>query len=222
MKLLGVSMLLAVSFIASGFAQSEARSLDENPANVAVKDLQVEAVNINHLLVKIAYQYEVPMSLEVATNEDLLDGKSLGVHVKQGTLADVLNSIVKQKPSYTWDVNESTIRVFPKSEYRDPLLQALLEIKIRHFVLPKRTARLTFRQAITNRTELKNLLASYGARPSNDALKYDLESLGPDFSLDLKNVPVRSILNQVIKNSKMKYWFIIRFGESGESFLINF
>src|SRR4030095_11476591 len=165
-------------------------------------------------------QYGVPISLEVARNENLLDGNSLSVELKQGTLADALNSIVKEKSSYVWEVDEGTIRVFPKPEFRDPLLEALLEIKIKRFVLPMRTAKLTFRQEITSRAELKNLLARYRVSPSNDALKYDLELLGADFSLDVRNAAVRSILNQVIKNTKTKYWFIRRFEDSGRSFLL--
>lgn len=219
MKLLGLSVLLVMSFTASSFAQSEARSLEEKTIGLVVTDLQIEAKNINLLLSKIAYQYTVPISLEVATDDDLLKSKQLKVQVKKGTLADVLDSIVKQKPSYTWDVNENTIRVFPKGEFRDPLLQTLLETRISHFSVPKRTAKFTFRQALTNRPELKNLLASYGVRPSNEIFShYDVESLGGDFLLQLENVPVRSILDHVIKNSQTKYWFIRR---SGEYFLIN-
>lgn len=219
MKLLGLAMLLFMSFTVSSLAQSEARKLEEKTVDLAVTDLQIEAKNINLLLSKIAYQYGVPISLEVATDDDLLNSKQLTVQVQKGTLANVLDSIVKQKPSYTWEVSETTIRVFPKSEFRDPLLQTLLEMRISHFVVPKRTAKFTFRQALTNRPEVKNLLASYGVRSSNELFSpYDLESLGKNFSLDLENAPVRSILDQVIKNSEARYWFVRR---SGEYFLID-
>jgi len=185
-----------------------------------VTDLRVEARNIHLLLAKIAYQYNVPISLEVATDEDLLDGKHLNLNVNNGTLAEVLDSIVKEKPSYAWDVSEGTIKVFPKREFRDPLLQTLLEVTISHFVVPGRTAKFTFRQVLTNRTELKNLLASYGVRPSNEAAhSSDVQSLGADFSLDLENASVRSILDHVIKNSQTKYWVISR---SDNSLIINF
>jgi len=39
-------------------------------------DLQIEGKNINQLLAKIAYKYDVPISLEIATDEDLLKAKS--------------------------------------------------------------------------------------------------------------------------------------------------
>ena len=216
MKLLGLSTLFTIICTASSFAQTSA-------AKIAVADLQIEGQNINKLLAKIAYKYDVPISLEVATNEDLLRSKTLKVQLKKGTLADVLDDIVRQKPSYMWEANERTIKVFSKSDYRDPLLQTLLEIKIAHFVVRKSTARLNFREALTRSPELKNLLASYGVRPLNEGFShFDFESFGGDFSLDLENISVRSILDSVIQTSRTKYWFIKRDEENKEFFLINF
>ena len=141
MKLLKLTLFIIVC-AASALAQSASRSAETRPANVPVTDLQIEGKNINKLLAKIAYKYDVPISLEVAADEDLLKGKSLIVQLKKGTLADVLDDIIRQKPSYLWEANEGAIKVFPKSDYRDPLLQTLLDIKIAHFVVRKSTARL--------------------------------------------------------------------------------
>lgn len=134
-----------------------------------------------------------------------------------------MDDIVRQKPSYMWEANERTIKVFPKSDYRDPLLQTLLETKIAHFVVRKSTPRLNFRETLTRSPELKNLLASYNVRPLNEGFShFDFESFGGDFSLDLENISVRSILDSVIQTSSTKYWFIKRDEENKEFFLINF
>jgi hypothetical protein len=50
----------------------------------------------------------------------------------------------------------------------------------------------------------------------------DFELFGGDFSLDLENMSVRSILDSIIQTTKTKYWFIKRDEESREFFLINF
>lgn len=223
MKLLRLSILLIMVFAASSLAQSETRRLKKGVTDIAVTDLQIGGQNINKLLATIAYKYDVPISLEIATNEDLLKSKSLTVQLKKGTLADVLDEIVRQKPSYLWEAGETTIKVFPKSDFRDPLLQTLLEVKIAHFVVRKSTVKLNFREALTRSPELKNLLASYGVRPLNEGFSHsDFESLGGDFSLDLENMSVRSILDSVIQTSRTKYWFIKRDEENKEFFLINF
>lgn len=220
MKVLGLSILLLVIFTTTSFAQSATASWQANTADLVVADLQIEARNIHLLLSKIARQYSVPISLEVAADDDLLNSNHLYVEVKKGKLADVLDNIVKQKPTYIWEVSDGTIRVFPKGEFRDPLLQTLLETKISYFVIPKATAKFTFRRALSEHAELKNLLVSYGVRPSNEAFsRYDVEPFGRDFSLDLKNSTVRSILDFVIKNSQTRYWFIRR---SEDSLVINF
>lgn len=129
MKCLTLSTVLLLAFAANSIAQSESR-LEPLVASIAVTNLQMEGTNINNLLAQIAYNYNVPISLELATNEDLLNSKSLVVRVKKGTLATVLDDIFRQKPSYLWEASESTIKVFPRSDYRDPLLQTLLEMKI--------------------------------------------------------------------------------------------
>jgi hypothetical protein len=215
--------LLTIVFAAGSFAQSEARGFGKSAADIAVTELRIEGTNINKLLAKIAYKYEVPISLEVATNEDLLKSKRLVVQLKKGTLADVFNDIVKQKPSYTWEVSDRTIKVFPKSDYRDPLLQTLLEIKIAHLIVRKSTVKLNFREALTHSPELKILLGSYGVRPLNEGFSPpDFETFGGDFSLDLENMSVRSILDSIIQTTRTKYWFIKRDEESKEFFLINF
>ena len=126
-------------------------------------------MNINQALAEVAYKYSVPISLEAATDEDFLKSRRVTVQVTRGKIADVLNSIVEQKPADTWEVTETSIRVFPRSDFRDPLLQTLLELRIGRFVLPKRSAKLTFRQTLSGRPELKNLLASYGVSSSIEA-----------------------------------------------------
>lgn len=222
MKLLIYSTVLTIIFTANALAQSETR-LESGARSIAVTDLELEGQNINKLLAKIAYKYDVPISLEVATNEDLLKSKSLTVRVKSGTLADVLDDIVRQRPSYTWGAHANTITVFPRSDYRDPLLQTLLEIKIAHFVVNRSTVRLNFRQALTRSPELRDLLGSYRVRPLNEGFDhFDYEPFGGDFSLDVENMSVRSILDSVIQASRTKYWFIKRDEENKEFFLINF
>lgn len=215
--------LLIIVFAAGSFSQSEARGLGKSAADIAVTDLRIEGTNINKLLAKIAYKYDVPISLEVATNEDLLKSNSLIVQLKKGTLADVFDSIVKQKPSYRWEASDRTIKVFPTSEYCDPLLQTLLEIKIAHVIVRKSTVKLNFRESLTHSSELKILLGSYGVRPLNEGFSpADFETFGGDFSLDLENMSVRSILDNIIQTTRTKYWFIKRDEENKEFFLINF
>lgn len=79
--------------------------------------------------------------------------------------------------------------------------------------------KLSIRQALTRSPELKYLLESYGARPLNEGFTHsDYQTFGGDFSLELENMSVRSILDSVIQASKTKYWFIKRDEEDREFF----
>jgi len=223
MKAVRVSLLMVMILGSSSFCQSEAQSLLNKTINIPVRNLNIEAQNIHLLLSKIAYLYSVPISLEVASDDELLKSKHLKVQIKTGTLANVLDTIVTQKPLYVWDVSEHTIRVFPKSQFRDPLLPVLLDLRISRLVSAKPVIKFSFRQQLTQRPELKNLLESYGVTASIEAFSgYDFRPFGRDFSLDFENVSVRTILNYIIRNSETKYWFINRFGENREYLLINF
>ena len=60
-------------------------------------------------------------------------------------------------------------------------------------------------------------------RPLNEGFaRFDFQPFGGDFSLDLENISVRSILDSVIQTSRTKYWFIKRDEENKQFFLINF
>lgn len=219
MKLSGLSLFLLMILTSTSFAQPARRQ--QLPSDIAVTGFRIEGKNINQSLAEIAYKFGVPISLEVATNEDLT--KSITVQQNRGTLADVLDNIVKRKPSYTWEASETTIRVFPKGEFRDPLLQTVLEIRIDHFVVPKGTARITFQKALSEQPELRDVLASYRVRPLIEAFSgLEIRPFGRDFSLDVQNMSVRSILDLVITSSQTKYWFINRNGDDREYLLINF
>ena len=207
----------------NAFAQSELVKQHINAADIAVTDLRLEAKTINQALAEVAYKYSVPISLEAATREDFLTSKRVTVQVTKGKIADVLNSIVKQKTAYTWEVTETSIRVFPRSDFRDPLLQTLLELRIGRFVLPKRSAKLTFRQTLSGRPELKNLLADYAVSSSIEVFSpHDIAPFGNDFSLEVENATVRSILDRITTDSPTKYWFINRDGENRQYLVINF
>ena len=223
MKHFTKSMLIILILAINMFSQSESGPPHLNAGDVVVTDLRLEAKTINQALAEVAYKYNVPISLEAATNEDFSKSKRVTVQVTKGKIADVLDTIVKQKPAYTWEASETSIRVFPRSEFRDPLLQTLLELRISRFVLPKRSAKLTFRQTLSGRPELKSLLAGYAVSSSIEVFsQHDIAPFGNDFSLDVENATVRSILDKVITDSPTKYWFINRDGENRQYLMINF
>jgi hypothetical protein len=75
--------LLIIVFAPSSLAQSDTRTLIKDASAVSVTDLKIEERNISHLLAKLAYTFSVPISLEVASNEDLLKGQRLKVQLKK-------------------------------------------------------------------------------------------------------------------------------------------
>lgn len=192
-----------------------------NLADLPVRAIEIKTSNVHLALLSIAGSYKVPIGLEVSPNDDLLKDRSIVVQLENGTLKDVLNSIVRQNPLYTWHIEDDVINVFPKGN-RDPFLKALLETRLRSFRVPKLTNRFSFRQSLTESAELKGVLASFGVESDNEIFTpYDIAKLGRDFSLNVSGETVKVILNRVIRDSETKYWIVNRHGPERKYLLLN-
>jgi hypothetical protein len=184
-------------------------------------DVSIKQHNVPVALYDIADKYNIPIGVEVSSEDDPQKDGNISVQINGGTLRDVLNSIVSQNPIYTWDVEDGVINVYPRGN-RDPLLQTLLEAKIQAFSVEKKTSRFKFREDLTKRPELKGVLDSYGVTPVNEIFGgRDIAVLGGNFSLNVSDMKVKSILNRVIRDSQTKYWIIDRYGPNRQYLLLN-
>ena len=92
---LALVLLIAQSPIATGFTQTGDGATQEL-LGMPIDDLDLEAANIGLLLSEFAAKKKVPIGLEVSAEDNLLRSKTMRLQIKNGTLADALNSIVKQ------------------------------------------------------------------------------------------------------------------------------
>jgi hypothetical protein len=223
MKVFVLSTLLATIIVNCLIPRPVIGRTEQNQTDIVVTDLQAGAENLHLMLATIAYKYKVPISLEVATDDNLSAGIPIIVHMKSGTLANVLDLIIEQRPSYTWQLSDNVISVFPKREARDAVLESVLDTRIERFSIPKATSQITFRESLNKLPELKRFFADNGIVASNEIFSsYDVKSLGSSFSMNVTELPIRSILNHVIRDSDRKYWFINRYGANRQYLLINF
>ena len=187
-----------------------------------VLDVSIQGKNIALLLSKFAYERNIPIGFEVASNDDLLADGSVNVQIARGTVRDVLDAIVAQKPIYTWRVEDNVINVFPKEANRDHLLKAVLETTIKDYSIARNTNHFTFRESIIKLPEVQRILEINQIKSGNELLSpLDRASLGRDFSLRMSNATLKSLLNRVIRDSKARYWIVNRFGDDREYLLLN-
>ena len=195
------------------------RSLPDAP----VGDIRFQEKNIHLALSRISGRYKVPIGLEVASADDLLNERSITVQLNGGTLGDVLNAVVSQCPLYTWKVQDGVINVFPTSGNRDPVLKAILAARIQDFYLEEGAPRFTFRQRVTSDPAVKSLLEENAVTFEGEMFSArDIERLGRGFSLKASNATVKTLLNRLIKESETKYWIINRDGAQKQYLMLNF
>lgn len=216
-----IVLLIASAQGATGYAQST-RSEVQDWLSIRVENLELEADNIHLLLLKLSNEKRIPIGLEVSSEDDLSQTRTIRVRIKQGTLADVLNSIVEQNPLYTWRVQDDVVNVIPLEPNRDQLLRSVLEKRLEKFSIARGTSRLTLRQTLSKTREIRAILNQGGVVPNNQSfMSRDVSPLGRQYGLEATNISVSELLNRVIRESQTKYWIVMREGEKKQYFVLN-
>jgi len=214
-----ITVFGACAFTVDSLAQDTREELLRLP----VKNVQMHADNIGLILSRVADQYNVPIGFEVATDDDLSITRTITIDMKDGTIQEVLKSIVDQNPIYKWEIRDDVINVFPRERNRDVLLKEVLETRLDHVSINKQTTRFTLKQTLCENAAVMKILNVYTVTPANETFgSRDLGKVGRDFSFIASNVSVASVLNRVIQNSQTKYWTIMRYGDRKQYLVLNF
>ena len=213
-------LLMAHTHIATGSQTPGVGNQDL--LSVQIENLELEAANIGLLLSALSDQKKIPIGLEVSRDDDLLHSKTIRLQIKQGTLEDALNSIVKQNPLYTWKLQDKVVNVLPVEAKRDPLLRDVLETKLEMFSIPRGITRFEFRQTLCKVPEIKTVLTqSNVVHDIQTFMSRDLSPLGRGYGLEVSNVTVSALLNQVVRESQTKSWIMLRHGDRKQYFVLN-
>ena len=218
---LALVLLIAHTQLVTRFTQTGGAGGHDLPS-VPIDNLELEASNINLLLSELSDQKKIPIGVEISLHDHLLRKKTIRLQIEHGTLADALNSIVKQNPLYTWKIQDEVVNVFPVERKRDPLLRDLLETKLGKFFIPRGMTRFDLRQTLGKVPEIKTLLTQHKVVPENQSfMSRDFVPLGRGYGLEVSNVSVSALLNQVVRDSQTKYWIVSRYGDRKQYFVLN-
>lgn len=222
--LIYIPRLLALSIIALTSLISAHAQVREND----ILDHYFDAVTISEpsitlALTGIANENGLPIGLEVAAAQPESPEKEINLTLKNSTLRDVLNEIVKQDPRYTWTSNRGVIYVYPASD-RDPLLRDLLATHLSEFTVEKDCTSYRLKDRILELPEIKAKLARAKVSPFVIAWRgANHEKLGSDcFSLHVSDVTLHHLLDQIVKQSDQKFWMLNRYGKNNEFVILNF
>ena len=217
--------LLIVAFYCNYSINAQYINIKENSdlLDKQVKEFYITADNIHLILLKISNELNVPIGFEKSFKDDLLEDSTIIIEIKNGTLKDVLDAVIKQKNIYEWKLKDNVINVSPIIGYRDSVIQQILETTVEKFSITKGTSRYNVRSDLGILPQISEILVDNDITFKNQAFgSRDISVLGKNFSLELENISFESILNKIIKESETKYWIINRFGENKNFLLINF
>jgi hypothetical protein len=221
-RLAGIALAIAFLNLYALTTTSLCQNRNEDLLRLRIKNLHVQGTNIHLILAKVSDQNKIPIGLEVSLADDLASSENISVDVRDGTLEDVLNSVVNQYPIYSWEIRDDVINVFPREGHRDPVLKEVLDTKLEKISISKETVRFNLRETLCKSDAVMKILNLNNVTPSNETFSSrDFIRLGRDFSFEASNISLTTILNYIIRESQTKYWTIMRYGDRKQYLVLN-
>ena len=200
-----VAMAMLLAFVGAVSAQTEP-SNDEKLAARRLEKVRIEAQGIRQLFSRLALSYDIPIGLEIATDENELAECSL--ELNEGTLSDLLTKFVAEHKEYRWEFSGGAVNIFPNDDFRDAALEQILDTEISRLSIRENTSCGEFERKVFSTPELRQILEATGMTSGDGNLSGPyIPQLGRHFSLDVSNMRLRAILNRVISESPVaKIW----------------
>lgn len=201
----GLFLMMSIVVSASATKQQEA---DDAQLNQKI-DLRLNKVTLMYALSELSVTHRIPIGIEYSA-EDRNEPK-LVLETENGSLQEILDSIVVQEPLYRWQLVDGVINFVPAGG-RDPFIETLLNTSVANYDPGKWTIKFQLRDAIGNTPEVKKLLESKKMKLAKYADYAYSPSIYSKKDVDLKtsNATVREILNRIVKISEHKGWAIGR------------
>lgn len=202
----GVNMSAAAQVLAA----SDPKTDQPLTATRPLDDVYLEGDSLDSLLSVLAQEYDIPIGLERAMKgpgliETRIDSKKI-------TLGELLTQLLADYKEYAWEISDGAVYVFPKEGYRDPIVERLLNIEIRKFSLQKGTAVWNVEETLLKAPEFEEVVNAYGLGTLGWTFSgFYIPHLGRNYTLEVSGAKVRSLLNQIVKESPTaKFWSIGR------------
>lgn len=154
---------------------------------------------------EITTQYKTRVGLEYASND--VDRTPINLDISESAIAKVLDSLVAQKPDYSWELIDGIYDIHPKA-----VSDSILSVHIRAFSVTGATGR-EVSEAISLIPEVKEWMLRHGVQRRELETGSRWAESDPRVTLHLKDTSLRSLLNRVVKERQVKEWIVVRYGD---------
>ena len=220
-----LKLMLCLLVIAEG---EHGRTLGQNTvvarekrdlAKMPLENVRIEEETLAGLLSHFSFAYDIPLGLEIARSSPELP--VYRIDFQKGTLTDLLTQFLAEHKEYAWKIENGVVSVFPKDEYRDPLLEKLLSTKVSSFSVREKTDVSSFGNRLFSAPEVKRILEQNGMTYDTGYLGgFYIQQLGQRFSFEVSNIELKSILDKVIKESPVARNWVFSHKESTQKLFL--
>jgi hypothetical protein len=186
-----------------------------NPAeagiNVRVQSFEVSGTTVGDALSRLANDYQVPIGFQAIGQSRPKQPELRRISVANGTVRDVLDAITAAAPDYRWQEVDGVINVLPR-EPQDSLLDVLISTidfggqgpdeAVAH-LLKAPEVELWFQHNDKRQRSFSTL--------PGDTRVHTVVQLPP-----LRNITVRTALNDFVKAGGSKFWSYFEYGEGNQ------
>ncbi len=207
MKLKTMPIIL-VTMTCSAFIASAQQVPLPNPTRQQIRVVSYSG-DLAALLAGLAPSYEVTIGFEADSGRPQ---RAVTIEVKDGSIRDVLDAIVKNRPEYQWREVEGVFEVFPVSA-RSPLLDTtIMSFEVNNSGWRNASSILMGLPEVRERMAELRMQWREPEPSSNE--------VSDSFSLHIKNVTLRQALNEMATKSGRRFWHYSESAGTSKSFSI--
>lgn len=204
---------LFIAFLFVLPAQSFGQRTNQEILDIVIKE-EFKNTTLMYVLDSTRQTYKIPIIFEVADSglirETLVDLNTEDININAGKFSDVLDSIIKQKPNYKWEIVDGVVNFTPIKN-RNPFIEKLFNSQINTFSVESFTFFSEIDQKLEEIPEVAELLKLNEIKVNNI---YDYAGFRgathPKYEVNLawSNVTFKKIVNDLAKKTPNDFWFI--------------
>lgn len=206
-----IVLLAAVLFVFS--FQSFGQKTNQEILDIVI-DRDFKDITLLYVLDSIRQQYDIPIVFEVAdsgyTMGNPIDLNTYDINLKAGKLSNILDSIIKQRPDYKWEVVDGVVNFIPIKN-RNPFIEKLFNTKVKSFSLKSYTFSNEIDRKLEAIPEVAELLKLNKVTVNN--IYFMSVMVGATYpeievNLNLSNVTFKEILDSIAKKCDANFWLV--------------
>jgi hypothetical protein len=175
-----------------------------------VSEYTLTAKSLADAILRIAKQFELPVGIEWLKDDEALRG--LDLTWKNATVGEIIGSVVKRYPPYSYRVERGIVHVFRRDLLDDS--HNFLNLKVPDFFEVRQEA-----GGLTNerlRAAVQNIVSPRDLAPgAGEAFEYATGLAEGSLTLTLRGLTIRQALEELAEASERKVWVVTFSGGAG-------